>query len=451
MKKFRWTFLYIAVVIALIVFTVLDSKHAQEAEQVAEAEKRVLAFEPAQVSEFTIVSKSEEKHLKKVGQVWQVFSPFQDSADQQAVATFLDSLATEKVQEVVKTGDELNLKTYGLESPLFTLKLTTDQGERVLKIGSVKSYDGSLYAQIGEDKKILLVSTAWDVYLSKPARELRDKRVYRGEPQAQATRVRLTSTLSGTPRQIDFERNDEGVWSAKGLGEHPMKDKAVDGYVEKVKALRAFDYMAIEKTNQAGLRSVGLEKLGYSILIWFEGRATPFELKFAQPAKTGDVQNLETLSSDLPLAVAVYRLAAQKVMVGPDEFYDPKAPFKFPVNQITQGKINAVSVTGLVKSTLQTPADSTKLTDLVAKVSKLEAVRFFDSKNSPPKAGMPSKLEFLDAKGAIVFELAWGKTMLEPAQGDRPEAVLLPVRTTKSKDAVAIPEASLKGLGLETL
>jgi Domain of unknown function (DUF4340) len=460
-KKFGWTYLFGAVVVALIGFTVFDFQRAEKAETEKEASSRVLSLEASDVAAFEYSVKGEVRRLEKKDDRWIVVLPFQDSADQQAVQTFIESLLSERVQETVKEGEGINLSTYGLDKPLLTLDISTLSAKTSLRIGSVKAYDGSLYGQIDDQKKILLLSSAWDVYLSKPARELRDKRVYRGDPKAKALSVNLKGQVEGKRVALDFKRDEKGAWVSQTLAGQKLSEKSVDAFVEQVKALRAFDFTSIQSSNKAGLKSVGLEKPGYEISISFEGAAQPFKLGFAEEEKKEDT-NIQTLSSDLPLALAVYKVAARKLMVSSKNFLDPKAPFQFDVNKVASIHIHAENLTPPVTLDfqkkgndwtrgLQSPADSTKLNELLEKLTRLEAVRFFDQADVPAKKSIPSKISLLAADGSEIFEMSWGDTFTEKAHGDKPEAVVLPVLTNQSKEPVGIAEGSIKSLGLETL
>ncbi|RYZ75953.1 MAG: DUF4340 domain-containing protein, partial [Proteobacteria bacterium] len=423
MKKFGWTYLFIAVVIALVGFTIFDFQRAEKEEAKKEQASTVLDFEVEKVTSLEFLGRGEKKTLDKAADGWRITAPFNDSADQQAVATFLESLKGERIQEVVKSGDAIQLATYGLDSPNFILKLVSDGKVHTLNIGSVKAYDGSLYGQLEGEKRVLLLSSAWDVYLSKPARELRDKRVYRGDPKAKPVSIKLTSETS--PKfSLLLKRDQKENWVASPDAGNLISNKTVDAYIELVKALRAFDYMAFEKKNAKAVSSVGLDRPSYKLEVGFEGQVKPFSLQFALP-KNQDDGNIPTLSSDLQQAVVVYKVAASKIMVEPRVFFDPKGPFQFPVSDVAQIRIQAPSLKPAVDKTISKDGPEwPKGQELIEKLSRLEALRFYDSKSFPVKgpsgSSMNSKIQLLKADGSLLLELAWGETIVEPAAGDKP-------------------------------
>lgn len=327
MKTFKWTTLFGFVVVLLIGFTIYDFRQAKLDEEKKELETRVVTLMKEKIDRIDYSSHgsfAEQRELIRDGATWKIKKPFEDSADQQAVLTFIESLTSEKITDIIAENAadvEGGWATYGLEKPLFELTLAAGSEQQSLKIGSVKAFDGSLYARIGDEMRVVLLSSAWDVYLSKPARELRDKRVYRGNMKVAAEVLTIKGKIDTRLVDEEFRKDGAAEWTqTRGAKKDLVWDaKAIDAYVEEVKALRAFDYTSVKTSNTLGMNAIGLKSPAFIVEIRFAGQETPFRLAIAGPEKPG-VSNLMATSSDLPLAVAIYHVAAKGVMKSARDF-----------------------------------------------------------------------------------------------------------------------------------
>ena len=167
MKSFRWTFAIIGIVGALLVFTIFDYKRSTKQNEQKERAKNILHFSSDLLVKAEVESNTKSAIvLEKKDGKWNIVAPIADAADQQAVSSLLLSLTSEKAVETVSDVENADLRAFGLNEPVNRLKVITVDGKsQILKIGSIKAYDGNLYAQSEGEKPVLLISSNWQAHL----------------------------------------------------------------------------------------------------------------------------------------------------------------------------------------------------------------------------------------------------------------------------------------------
>src|SRR5512132_727436 len=127
-----------------------------------EPEKKPKVFEEvkeADVEEIIVRSGTETTDLKKVGDKWQIIAPVAVGADMEQVNNLLGNFATLERNEVVEE-TPANLKRYGLDPPRadvgFRKKGSTTLHH--LLVGNKAPTGGDLYAQVGGEKRVILIS-----------------------------------------------------------------------------------------------------------------------------------------------------------------------------------------------------------------------------------------------------------------------------------------------------
>lgn len=459
MKNFRWTFVFGAVIAALIAFTVFDQNRAEKSEEAKQKASQFAPYKEDEIVRIEIKGRgAPDRVLEKKEDSWHLLQPIQDTADAQQVANLLFQLVNEKSLDTVVEAPNVDLATYGLQNVEQSMTIQTKSGEkRTVSIGSIKAYDGSLYARINDENRILLASTIWDAMLSKPVNELRDKRVYRGK-----TDVKITSiTIEGEGQSIQLKLEDK-VWKMVRPSNFnlPVSTDAVKKYIDEVQSARAMEYTEV---SSADAKKLGLGPGSYLISLQAEGDPKPFQLTLAKPITEGG--DSIASSSDIPVGVKIYSSAVKELKKTAEDFLDKKAPFKFDLEQASRVEVSAPHVTPAVnaefakngeKWTLasqpasdsgQKASDTPKLNELLTSLQKLEAMRFL---KTAPKSKADSLVRVKDASGKIVFELVWGDPITEKG-AEGVEVKVVPVKVSTSDRWLGVPEASITSLPLNEL
>jgi hypothetical protein len=437
MKRFGATYLFALVVAALVGFTAYDYWSSQKKEAAEAEQAKIVRLDPSGLHVIEIEGKNTLRLEKKDGH-WFLTKPFDESADQQVVMTFIDQLVSEKI--VMTVAENADLVKYGLDQPILTLRLVsggaTPGGEpstaetETVKIGRIRAYDNSLFAQINDEKRVVLVNSSWDVMLSKLPSDFRDTKLYHGPMKVDFDKIKVTDKKTG----FEIDRID-GKYVLKNSIE-PIYQPSVQAWLEQIKALRGAAFVNSPKPGFRPEYTITLERDG----------GEPYVLKIAHDPEHPHGQ-YELTSTDLPGRFTSRVLAGQTalnpVMVKTDVFYNKKSPFEFDPKSVARVKFHDEK-TG---KNVDAKVDPKHPDEFLAKVAQLEAVRFLGPRKAEKK--FPSHLTLLNSEGNLVFEMSWGRAVVEKATEERPEARYLPVVTNLSKQVVGVPEKLIDALAAE--
>ena len=306
MKKFSTTSLFALIVLILVLFTSYDYWSTLKKADRQEAESKVIQLAKTEIELIEVktgdvkTGQSDVRQFKKENGIWKILKPVQESADQQIAMTYVDQLTNERMSETVKEGADLNLDLYGLKNPLFELNLKAGGASQNLKIGSIKAFDGSLYAQINDQNKVVLVSNAWDVILSKPLADFRDKRLYRGPIKTEFSSLVVDGQDARGPVHFqivpskDANGKEASGWVLKGSS---IKDQLAKGnieaWIEQIKALRGSTF-----SNSASLISKADTLNTFKITLTSADLKTPTTIELFQDKRNFD--HYEASGSDVP-------------------------------------------------------------------------------------------------------------------------------------------------------
>lgn len=480
MKNFKWTMVFAALVAGLVAFAVFDYNRGEEKKKREEGESSLIRIPESDVRRIEITGKSGQIVLQMAeGEKnadegrWRIEAPIKDLADTQAVLSLLKSLHDEKSRDTAAEGAGVDLKVYGLDDPSFRIKLSAADGRvEEVKIGAIKAYDSSLYAQIDELPRVLLVTSTWTDHLAKPVEEYRDKHLYRGEGDAQydAIEVALDASKPGGPVSYQLIRHGDLDWEMKGVPNavEISRDQVV-ALAEQAKSLRAVEFLELDKNAPGVLSKLGLQKPAITVRLR-QGSELKLEIKIA-PVK-GAKTHVEAVSSDLTNVVSVFKSAVETLAKRPEDLFDKKAPFKFQPKDVAEVAVHwAGKNADFTKKEAtwegKTPdsAKAANIDDLLGKISTLEAQRFLEpvtkgsAKDQIGKG--ESSLVLKKAGGETIFELAWGEPVTVKADGAQSKADLKNpgaieityhrARTSRSGRVVALSPAAITSLGLEGL
>lgn len=461
MKSFRWTFVFAVIVAGLVLFTVSDYNKSLKEEEQKEQDLTLVKITPEETARIELISKNNSIVLERTDDNWQLISPVQDRADEQAVQSLLSAMQSEKIEEVVVSGSDVSLPTYGLDKPVNRVKLKASDGrEQEVKIGAVKAYDSNLYAQVGNEDRVLLVSANWDLHLSKTVRNFRNKLLYRSSESAPIEKIEIEASERGYPGLISLVKKDDNwVMTRGGFESYPIAKSAVEAYIDQVKAVRGLDFLEDDKRGSSS--KYGLNRPSVRVRFIGEKKKTLFELSLSPLAD--EKGNMAAMSSDAPAIFSLYKSVAETLTKTPDHFYDRKYPFQFSPDGITRVTVRTPEIeTELVKKdgawvqaapSEKSEVDSSAVQSMIEKFGRLEAVRVLKGyqKDRAPSFEAESKVTLAKDDGTTVFEIAWGKFQVEKAAGAESESRYHPVRTSAANWVVSVPEAELSGLNLVTL
>lgn len=461
MKSFRWTFVFMIAVGALIAFTYWDYQRSEKESEREEEARTVVRLPTEELTKVEILKRGSDLAFEKKDGKWHLIEPIKDLADEQAVMTLFLSFKNEKTIETVAEGvDASALKTYGLDEPVTRLKLTAGDKNQEIKIGSVKAYDSNLYAQIGDEPKVYLISSSWDIHLAKLPKDLRDKHLIRKELKMDDVK-KIAMRFGSEADEFELVKDGENWKVAKGSPEFPVLTEKVNFYIDAIKGVRAQDFVEGSKTGTADLAKYGLQRPAFELRLYTTDLKKPyFTARFAKPdekVETGPA-TLKVMSSDYNEVLVVTKSMLDSVQKPPENFYDKKKPFQFTEADVARVEVDSPKLKGaFIKKDnkwvsadpdLQKEVDSAKLDQALMKIRSFEAVRVLEPKDKR-SAKNESVIKLLKSSGDLLFELGWGGIINEKAKMGRPEARYVPVRTNQAENIVGLPEGEVNALGLE--
>lgn len=345
-KNFPTTAVFVAAVMAFAAWTYFyEFKGAQK--RAEEKEKSLALFDGPSEDLMGIYLKDSQKAAPlnevrakraSLSQDWKIEAPFTDLGDKMAFEMLLSGLQTQKIKEVVVEAPDISWKTFGLDQPKaegqFTFKAAGGERVRRIVIGSEPAFDGSVYARIGDENRVVLLDSTVEALLKREARDLRDKRIF---PVAKFPEFQsLTLTRSG--KTDKFEKKG-GRWELVGSNSNvnwPLDSAKVEELVNSISTMRGQDIWAEDKSDKLVARGRKLDRpaIVASLSTAAEAGKTPesFELKIAE---LGKEESLAAAVGSLRSVVfSVNRSQVESLSKGADEFRDLGYPFKFEAAEI---------------------------------------------------------------------------------------------------------------------
>lgn len=330
-----------AVMIAVAGFAawvyIAEYKGGEEREKTKSEAAAVLPFSNDTIQEISIRSGGHEVSLKKEGPkeepTWRVLKPYADLADKVAIDSFLGMVSGEKAGETVIEASDIGWKTYGLDQPLVEATFSSKASEtatdtkRVVQVGSVPAFDGSVYVRFDQQPRVLLAASTLQAALQKDPREFRDKRFFPFATQPDFKEVEITRM--GQPK-LHFVLKNE-VWT--GEGSWPLDQNAVKSYIQTVANLKGSDVWAEDKTDAQILKTRKLDKPSIVVRMIPDEKDRPlYEVKVANLAKEETVA--AAIGSSRPLVFSLYKAQIEGLSKTEDDFRDLKFPFQVKVADV---------------------------------------------------------------------------------------------------------------------
>lgn len=426
-RKLPVTPIFVALVAGLATWTYYSQyKGAEEKTRVEEQAKSLLPFSNKDVDRIEIVRPQGRLVLARDAKGWRILEPLQDLADEQAVDQLLSNFSVERVKETVVEADDIAWATFGLQEPTHTVLIKTAAAERRWKIGSVKAYDGELYARIGEENKVVLLGGVLQAPMEKPAKELRDLRLFPVPPGA-AHPAFQRMTLKTPSRTLVLEKS-ESAWRLKqdSTPTWPLEERKVTQLIDSVTALRGNEVLAEDWKAAAAIKAHRLNgpKVTAKLELASAADATKDATKDAEKEAPVSVYEASLIipgtqeahfaatSSIRPQVFQLTKAQLDRVHIDSDDLRDLKFPFTYQLADAVRVELvstkSSMPLPNLKKQdgkwVLDSPAelwpqhelDAAKVESILSEIQQLEAIRVESRSAKLPKA---------DSLGAIMVKI----------------------------------------------
>ena len=230
MRGLRSLMLLLVIAIPLGWYAYRDSKKGP----VDDSPKRdkVFAVESDKIDELEVKSESGERTtLRRSGKTWEIVQPAPAAVDEAAVSGITSNLSSVEMQRVIdeNPGD---LKEFGLAEPRVEIAFKSGGQQGRLQIGQKTPSGTDVYAKLGDQKKVFLISSYLDSTFNRNTFDLRDKSVLKVDREKVDA---LEVTAAG--RTTRFEKVN-GEWQMTQPAGRRADFNAVDGLVSRLSSVQ---------------------------------------------------------------------------------------------------------------------------------------------------------------------------------------------------------------------
>lgn len=210
---------------------------------------KVFAVESDKIDEIAVKSESGDRTtLRRNGKIWEIVQPAAAAVDEGAVSGITSNLSSVEIQRVVEE-NPADLKEFGLGDPRVEVAFKSRGQQHRLQIGSKTPSGSDVYATIGDQKKVFLISSYLDSTFNRSTFDLRDKAVLKLDREKVDA---LEVTASG--RTTRFQKVN-GEWQITQPAAGRADYNAVDGLVSRLSSLQMKSLVASDSPDatRAGL------------------------------------------------------------------------------------------------------------------------------------------------------------------------------------------------------
>ncbi|KYG61503.1 hypothetical protein AZI86_17495 [Bdellovibrio bacteriovorus] len=216
----------------------------QEDKKMQDSRLMTLNFE--QVNEVLIEKGDQKTELKRDVDGWRMEVPLKDSADSEAVDDLVKQAFTESIVEVVKEGEGIDWKLYGLDAPLGTITFkTTDGKQNRYEVSSITNFEDNAFLRRDGENRVLLVNSIWQARTGKAAMEFRDRRLLRHKI-ASVDEIKLQNA-----KGLVHLKRQEGVWVIPGKSDFKVDQNQVRSVLTAIADAKAAEILSDPKKGPA--------------------------------------------------------------------------------------------------------------------------------------------------------------------------------------------------------
>jgi hypothetical protein len=258
--KFKTTLILLAVFGGLLVLVLFFDSRGAKKKAADERTNTLIGLTPGDVRKASLVRGGEVLTFERdEGGLWRLTSPLQASADDYEVNSFIDSLASLKIERVVEK-EAKDLAVYEIPKTEVSLWVKGKQTPVRLLVGMENPLDKTLFAKREDDPRVVLLASTVKTALEKKVFDFRQKDVFKlAAADVKTVRVRA----KGVAWQA--ARKEAGWFLNEPVAALAAKGK-VDSLVDSLSGLRAKAFVAEAKTAEA-LKEFGLDKPEYEVTL----------------------------------------------------------------------------------------------------------------------------------------------------------------------------------------
>jgi Domain of unknown function (DUF4340) len=380
---------------------------------------------------------------KPSSQSWRMTQPLQTRADATAVGGLLQAL---RDLEKTRTLEDPDPKALGLDKPQATVRLTTEDGERVLRVGAKIPTSASVVAAFEGEDEAYVVSDAVLANLQKAPGEWRDRQVVHAE-RDKVDRLVLRAAALGSQNPVTLTRRGDAFWVQwPGAAPDRADRELVDALLTEITGLRAQRF--VEGPQTPAPAALGLTPPAAVVEVMIKGEK-PLRVELGGPVSAPEPE-ASTEEPAPPGATALYARAGGQLIetqtalaaaaTRPADEWRARGLSRLAVHQVDKARIKQAGTPGELVLT-RSDADwkrgeelipFTPVSDLLFTLTDARAERLLTPQEAATlKNGAPQLTVILEGEaGAETLTLYPETAAGVPAQTTgRPAVLLLPAAT----------------------
>ena len=258
--KFKTTLILLAVFVGLLAIILLFDTRSENKRAAEEKTNTLISLASGDIRKASLVRDGETLTFERdEAGPWRLTSPLQAAADDTEVGSFVDSLASLRIERVVEK-EAKDLAAYEIPKIEVSLWVKGKDAPVRLLVGMENPLDKTLFAKREDDPRVVLLAATLKTTLDKKIFDFRQKDVFKfSAADVETVRVRAKSLAWQARREETgwFLKAPVAALSAKGK---------VDSLLDSLSGLRAKAFVAETKTAEA-LKRFGLEKPEYEVVL----------------------------------------------------------------------------------------------------------------------------------------------------------------------------------------
>ncbi len=218
MKKFRGTFVALAIVLILAAYIMFTERGKPTTDS---SEGTVFGVRQDTVQEISIEHDGAKVSVKKDDSGrWAIVAPKPYVTSQEAVESLVDAIAQAEFDKEIEA-EPSDLGLYGLGSPITRVEVKGAKGnKKVLLIGSATPVGSGYYVKPADDSKVCTIPTTLANDLMKTADDLRERKIIKVSSES-VEGIRIVGRMGEDVTDVMCEKRD-GDWNLI----RPIPDRA---------------------------------------------------------------------------------------------------------------------------------------------------------------------------------------------------------------------------------
>jgi hypothetical protein len=380
---------------------------------------------------------SSKIRLKKDEDQWKLVEPLSEVAEQSAANDLVDAAALEKYVDLVKSGDAIDWKIFGLDQAKGQVSFMNGAGQsETFEVSTKKNYLGDVFLRKTGVAKVFTAHNNWDNWINKQVLDFRDKRMMKiDQAEIESIQIRGKDTFT-------LVKKDK-MWSTPQRPDWKLDQTKTSEIISLLTTTQAQEFIK----EGPGARP---EKSNLEIEVRFQNKKT-WKAKFVTDNKKGHLVYTSEPPSVIKIGPQDAEKFSAKTLVS---LRDRRQPFDFAKENVKKVELNIAGVKPqfilkddhwqLVSEVKDHEVDAEKVRSLLSGLRNLE-VKDFETKGG----GFTEIVKLEGEDGEPVLQVAKGPEFKKKIDGQ--ESTLVALKTNLFKTPVAIEESAFKNLGFDEI